>query len=148
MGFNPLKYMVGDRYADLEAVEGDAPANQLRGVGMSRGSVTGTARVITNLEDIGRVREGDILITVATDPGWTPVFVALSGLVLETGGMLAHGACISREYGIPAVRAAGCMQKIKDGSTITVDGDRGVVFLQEEEEAEGARPALEQVELA
>lgn len=141
VGFNPPKYMIGDQYADLEAID-SGDANVLKGVGMSRGKVTGTARVIASLTDIGRVQKGDILVTVATDPGWTPVFVALSGLVLETGGMLAHGACISREYGIPAVQTAGCMQKIQDGDTITVDGDMGVVTIHSNDD-DGAIATLE-----
>jgi pyruvate,water dikinase len=135
--FNPPKYMLGDQYADLEAPATGGDANQLRGVGMSRGIITGTARVISSLTDIGRVQKGDILVTFATDPGWTPVFVALSGLVLETGGMLAHGACISREYGIPAVQVAGAMTRIPDGATISVNGDMGTVTLVHS----GAEPA-------
>lgn len=129
--FTPPKYMVGESYADLEAGDSGDTANVLKGVGTSRGKVTGTARVIASQKDIGRVGKDDILVTVATDPGWTPVFAVISGLVLETGGMLAHGACISREYGIPAVQAASAMSRIRDGDRITVDGDTGQVTLED-----------------
>jgi pyruvate,water dikinase len=78
-------------------------------------------------KDLGRVRKGDILVTFSTDPGWTTIFLVLSGLVLETGGMLAHGSCISREYGIPAVQVTDAMSLIEDGSTIEVNGDTGEV---------------------
>ena len=50
-----------------------------------------------NLED------GDILVTAFTDPGWTPLFVSIKGLVTEVGGLMTHGAVIAREYGLPAV---------------------------------------------
>jgi pyruvate,water dikinase len=99
----------------------------LRGIGTSRGTVVGTARIVPTQKDLGRVRKGDILITFSTDPGWTTVFLVLSGLVLETGGMLAHGSCISREYGIPAVQVTDAMSLIEDGSTIEVNGDTGEV---------------------
>ena len=56
------------------------------------------------LADMGQVKEGDILVTNSTDPGWTPVFTLLSAIVLETGGMLAHGSLLAREYGFPAVQ--------------------------------------------
>ncbi|HZZ45883.1 MAG TPA: PEP/pyruvate-binding domain-containing protein [Pseudonocardia sp.] len=132
-GFVPSMYLQGYQYpqldtpaAEVEAVDGVYP-----GLGTSRGQVTGRARVIATQADIGRVQKGDILITHATDPGWTPVFMVLSGLVLETGGMLCHGSCISREYGIPAVQLAGAMTHIPDGATITIDGDLGTVTLVE-----------------
>jgi pyruvate,water dikinase len=132
-GFVPPMYLQGYQYpqldtpaAEVEAVDGVYP-----GLGTSRGQVTGRARVIATQADIGRVQKGDILITHATDPGWTPVFMVLSGLVLETGGMLCHGSCISREYGIPAVQLAGAMTHIPDGATITIDGDLGTVTLVE-----------------
>jgi rifampicin phosphotransferase len=46
---------------------------------------------------------GDILVTAYTDPSWTPLFVAIKGLVTEVGGLMTHGAVIAREYGLPAV---------------------------------------------
>jgi pyruvate,water dikinase len=83
--------------------------------------------VIGTQAKLGTLAKGDILVTNATDPGWTPAFLLISGLVLETGGMLAHGSCISREYGIPAVQVTDAMSLIEDGSTIEVNGDTGEV---------------------
>jgi rifampicin phosphotransferase len=99
----------------------------LRGTATSRGVVTGTARVVKSLGEIPRVRKGEIIVVNATDPGWTPVFMIIKGIVLETGGMLAHGSLLAREYGFPAVQIEDAMQHIPDGATITVDGDAGVV---------------------
>ena len=110
----------------------------LRGTATSRGIVTGTARVIKSLSEIARVREGDILVVNATDPGWTPVFMLIKGIVLETGGMLAHGSLLAREYGFPAVQVEDAMLYIQDGATITVDGDNGVVTVLD---PDGGTPA-------
>ena len=66
----------------------------------------------------------------STDPGWTPLFLLASGLVMETGGYLSHGAIVAREYGIPAVlNVPLATQRIADGSTITIDGGQGIVWL-------------------
>lgn len=104
----------------------------LRGMGTSAGQVTATARIAPNLGDIGRVKPGEVLITYSTDPGWNPVFGVISGIVVETGGMLAHAACLSREYGLPSVLLRGAMQKIPDGATVTVDGQAGSVTVHED----------------
>ncbi len=74
-------------------------------------------------------KKGDILITNSTDPGWAPVFSIISGLVLETGGLLAHGACLSREYGLPSVLLRHAMNLVEDGAEITIDGATGEVLV-------------------
>jgi pyruvate,water dikinase len=81
---------------------GNIPNGALAGIPVSAGAVEGRARVILNLED-AVFEEGDILVTKFTDPGWTPVFVSIKGLVTEVGGMMTHGAVVAREYGLPAV---------------------------------------------
>lgn len=66
----------------------------------------------------------------STDPGWMPLFLKAAALVMEAGGSLSHGAIVAREYGIPAViNVPGVMKVIKDGQTITVDGEEGKIFL-------------------
>ena len=78
------------------------------------------------------MHDGEILVTRQTDPSWTAVFGRISGLVLETGGVLSHGTSLCREYGLPCVTAAGASSasdRIPDGSTIEVDGSTGIVRL-------------------
>ena len=100
----------------------------LKGIPCSGGIVQGTARVIRDIFDADRLREGDILITKFTDPGWTPKFSLLKGVATETGGILSHAAVIAREYGIPAVLAVPhLIQMVPDGAEIVLDGDTGVV---------------------
>ena len=115
------------------ATEGEQDeGTNLQGSGTSRGLVTARARIVKVLEEIGRVGEGEILVTQSTDPGWTPVFNLLKGIVLETGGLLAHGSCLAREYGLPAVQLADATTRIPDGALITVNGDTGGVLVHED----------------
>ena len=103
----------------------------IKGLGTSHGKVTGRARVLHDVSEISRVQRGDVLVTNHTDPAWTPVFMVISGIVLETGGMLAHGSLLAREYGFPAVQIANVTRIIKEGDLITVDGDTGRVIIDE-----------------
>jgi len=125
---------IGHVFDASTAAKPAAATDTLTGLGASSGAVTGTARVIAGLDEIGRVQPGDILITRFTDTGWTPAFARLSGIVTEYGGILCHAAIVSREYGIPAVVAAtGACTQILDGATIHVDGASGVVSLLQED---------------
>jgi phosphoenolpyruvate synthase/pyruvate phosphate dikinase len=74
------------------------------------------------------VKAGDILVTAYTDPSWTPLFVAIKGLVTEVGGMMTHGAVIAREYGLPAVVGVEhATRLILDGQEIRVNGTDGYI---------------------
>jgi pyruvate,water dikinase len=101
----------------------------LKGFGTSPGVAIGRARIIPTQKDIGSLQKGDILICHGTDPGWTSAFSIVSAVVAQTGGMLAHFSCLSREYGMPAVSLPNCMKLIKDASTITVNGTTGEIRL-------------------
>ena len=102
----------------------------LSGLASSPGRVVGTARILRTPQDGARLQAGDILVAPSTDPGWTPLFLLASGLVMETGGYLSHGAIVAREYGIPAVlNVRHAMQRIPDGATIILDGGAGVIQL-------------------
>ena len=75
---------------------------------------------------------GDILVTAYTDPSWTPLFVAIDGLVTEVGGLMTHGAVIAREYGLPAVVGVEhATTLIRDGQRIRVNGTDGYVEILE-----------------
>ena len=71
---------------------------------------------------------GDILVTAHTDPSRSPLFVAITGLVTEVGGLMTHGAVIAREYGLPAVVGVKhATQLIQDGQRIRVNGTDGYI---------------------
>jgi rifampicin phosphotransferase len=106
----------------------DGEGDVLRGTSVCGGVATGRVRVLSDVAEACSLEAGDILVTRQTDPGWAPAFVAIRGLVLERGGMLSHGAILAREYGIPTVvGVSAAASRIPDGSTVRIDGDRGVV---------------------
>ncbi|MGD8857877.1 MAG: PEP-utilizing enzyme, partial [Chloroflexota bacterium] len=108
-------------------------AHKLTGIPASSGQVRGQAVIINNPGEAGRVQPGQILVTRSTDPGWTPLFSIVGGLVLEIGGQLSHGAIVAREYGLPAVvNVPEATTRIQDGQTIVVDGSTGEVYLKDE----------------
>jgi len=103
------------------------PAGAIAGLPVSSGMIEGRARVILSMEDAA-LEDGDILVTTFTDPSWTPLFVAIKGLVTEVGGLMTHGAVIAREYGLPAVVGVENATKlIKDGQRIRVNGTDGYI---------------------
>ena len=102
----------------------------IRGTPASPGVAQGTARVI--LSPVGaRLEPGEVLVAPSTDPGWTPLFLTASALVMEMGGMMSHGAVVAREYGIPAVVGVpDATGRIATGARLTVDGSAGTVALE------------------
>jgi pyruvate,water dikinase len=105
----------------------DVPAGALIGLPVSAGTVEGRARVIMDMARAD-LEPGDILVTAHTDPSWTPLFVAIAGLVTEVGGLMTHGAVIAREYGLPAVvGVVDATRLIPDGQRIRVHGTDGYV---------------------
>jgi len=105
----------------------DLPTGAIIGLGVSSGVIEGRARVILKMEDAD-MEDGDILVTTFTDPSWTPLFIAIKGLVTEVGGMMTHGAVVAREYGLPAVVGVeNATQIVKDGQRIRVNGTEGYI---------------------
>ncbi|MBT8469273.1 MAG: pyruvate, water dikinase, partial [Deltaproteobacteria bacterium] len=100
----------------------------LVGKPVSRGKVTGRARVVENLEQAAALEAGEILIAPITDVGWTPYFSLIAGLATDVGSAVSHGAVVAREYGLPAVVnlrvATSCIQT---GDLVMLDGDRGTL---------------------
>jgi phosphohistidine swiveling domain-containing protein len=115
--------------------------NKVKGLPGSAGRARGTARVIHSLAEAGKLQPGDVLVTVATEPPWTPLFATASAVVTDSGGVLSHSAVVAREYRIPAVVGAGnATTTFKDGQLIEVDGDAGTVRVVVEEQVH--EPAL------
>ena len=118
--------------SDGECVAGsyrrtDLPPGALVGLPVSSGTIEGRARVLHDVAQ-AQLETGDILVTVYTDPSWTPLFVGIAGLVTEVGGLMTHGAVIAREYGLPAVVGVEqATRRIRDGQRIRVDGTLGYV---------------------
>ena len=116
-----------------------ASTSTLHGIGASGGVATGPAAVLGDVRDAHRLHRGDVLVTRQTDPGWAPVFGLVSGLVIERGGLLSHGAIVAREFGLPCVVAVkNATERIEPGRQVTVDGDRGICTLEPGRAAEAA----------
>ncbi|HVO46817.1 MAG TPA: PEP/pyruvate-binding domain-containing protein [Steroidobacteraceae bacterium] len=124
----PARFLRRGYLPDEQTTSQQGAARRLSGLAASPGQVRGRARVVLDVAGLSAVADGDILVTRQTDPGWTPAFARLAGLVLETGGVLAHGASLCREYGLPCVTAVeGATALIRDGDTISISGNDGAV---------------------
>jgi len=112
----------------------------LRGLGSSPGIASGEARIVTKLDHLDQVGDGDIIVTEMTMPDMVPAMKRASGIVTDEGGMTSHAAIVSRELGVPAVVGVGsATRELEDGQPITIDGDKGTI-------REGAEPVEEQHE--
>jgi pyruvate,water dikinase len=103
---------------------------EIVGFAASPGVVEGFARVLRNVNDIGQIRNGEILVCPVTAPSWGPVFGKITAAVSDIGGTMSHAAIVAREYGLPAVVGTGqATQRIKTGQRLRVDGNRGIVTI-------------------
>src|SRR5574339_410131 len=117
--------------------------NKVKGLPGSAGVTRGSARVIRSLAEAGKLQPGDVLIAIATEPPWTPLFATASAIVTDSGGVLSHSAVVAREYRIPAVVGTGnATSTIIDGQLIEVDGNAGIVCVIVEARERVNEPAL------
>jgi pyruvate,water dikinase len=113
---------------------GNSEMNKVKGLPGSAGVARGTARVIHSLAEAGKLQPGDVLVAIATEPPWTPLFATASAIVTDSGGVLSHSAVVAREYRIPAVVGTGkATTTFKDGQLLEVDGNAGTVRVVVEE---------------
>lgn len=122
---------------DVKADAVQAPAastsvRKLKGFPVSQGVYEGPARVISNVEQLPEVQQGEVLIATSTGPTFNVVLPLIGALVTERGGVLSHAAIVSREYGLPGV--VGCVGAVKAATTgrrVRVDGGTGEVWILE-----------------
>jgi len=121
--------ITGEVHKHVELVKSSVDSS-LTGFGVASGRAVGRARLIYHPHQGESLEYGDVLVAPSTDPAWTPMFLRASAVVMETGGVISHGAIVAREYGIPAVaNVLGVMKLISEGQTIEVDGDEGKIVL-------------------
>ena len=100
----------------------------LGGLGASPGIVSGEVRVVTKLDHLDQVSEGDLIVTEMTMPDMVPAMKRAVGIVTDEGGMTSHAAIVSRELGVPAVVGTGsATSRLSDGQLVTIDGDKGTI---------------------
>ncbi len=101
-----------------------------RAIGQKIGA--GPVRMLKSIDQMAKVRSGDVLVTDMTDPDWEPIMKRASAIVTNRGGRTCHAAIIARELGIPAVVGCGdATEKLKDGAAVTVscaEGDTGFIY--------------------
>jgi len=125
------RIMLSDGTAFYDAPSSGEAANTLSGTPVSAGVVEGVVRVVLNPHGVQLI-PGEILVCPATDPAWTPLFLAAGGLVMEVGGMMTHGSVVAREYGIPAVVGVSqATTRLQTGQRVRVDGSNGVITVLE-----------------
>jgi phosphohistidine swiveling domain-containing protein len=107
-------------------------ADQIVGLAASPGIAEGTARHVASLDEFDQVREGEVLVCRMTNPAWVVLFTKIAGLVTDAGGVAAHPAVVSREFGIPAVVGTSiATERIRTGDRVRVNGATGVVEILE-----------------
>src|SRR5204862_2605036 len=105
-------------------------ADTFQGVPLSGGVAEGRALVLHEPATVPVSSAPYILVCPSTDPAWVPLFVHARGLVMETGGVLSHGAIVAREFGLPAVAGlADVQRRIRNGQRLRVDGRAGTVTM-------------------
>ena len=101
-----------------------------RSIGQRIGA--GKVRVVTNLNEMSKVEDGDVLVSDMTDPDWEPVMKRASAIVTNRGGRTCHAAIIARELGVPAIVGCGnATEVLTDGQDVTVscaEGDTGFIY--------------------
>ena len=121
-------------YEGISTSAGNAAAGSatvLTGSPVSPGSSEGKVRVVLDPRQ-AHLESGEILVCPGTDPSWTPLFLSAAGLVMETGGMMTHGAVVAREYGIPAIVGVDqATLRLHTGQRIRIDGSTGRILLLE-----------------
>jgi len=119
---------------DMSAAEGEAVHEGERtvitkGLGASPGMASGTVKIINSTDELDKVQEGDILVTVMTTPDMVPAMKRANGIITDEGGVTCHAAIVSRELGIPCVVGTGEATSIlPENSQVTLDGNKGIVW--------------------
>jgi pyruvate,water dikinase len=127
------RLLLSDGRAFYEGISAPAGTGDgLAGSPVSPGTVTGQVRVVFDPRQ-ANLLPGEILVCPGTDPSWTPLFLTASGLVMEVGGMMTHGAVVAREYGIPAVVGVDqATSRLQTGQRIYLNGSTGLITILED----------------
>ncbi len=126
-------YWMNDHFLpeEKQTIDEKLPKNCLKGTGCCPGTIEGTIKVILSPQDDMQLN-GEILVTVRTDPGWIPLYPSISGLLVERGGLLSHSAIVAREMGLPTVVGIkGLTQRLKSGMKVRLNGESGLIEILE-----------------
>ena len=106
----------------------------LKGIGASPGVGSGIVKIVNSMEDLKKIKKGDVLVTEMTNPDMVVTMQKATAIVTDEGGLTSHAAIVSREMGIPAIVGTGdATKKLKEGDKITVYGGSGNIIAGEGE---------------
>ncbi|MBR2742537.1 MAG: pyruvate kinase [Clostridia bacterium] len=102
----------------------------IQGRGISNVNACGEVRVCTSFEDAEKnFRDGEILVVSTTSNEYLKLFKRARAIITEEEGMSSHAAIAGLMLDIPVVTGAkGACDILKDGMTVTIDGDKGLVY--------------------
>jgi pyruvate,water dikinase len=121
---------VGNDFRKSRVPATEVSGDTLTGIGCCAGKVTARVRVVRSPEEVQHL-EGDILVTMSTDPGWATLFPTASAILVEKGSLLSHSAIVSREMGKPCiVGITGLLDRLKTGDVVEMDGSTGQIRIK------------------
>ena len=139
---------LGDVSAEEDSDVGATGDVLVRGLGASPGMATGNVKIVLDIDELDKIKDGDIMVTTMTTPDMVPAMKRASGIVTDEGGVTCHASIISRELGIPCVVGTGnATTTLEENAGVTLDGKKGLVFEGISEVKEEA-PAVANVEAA
>jgi len=114
--------------AEIEGIEEERTI-VTKGLGASPGMASGAVKIIKSTDELDKIEEGDILVTVMTTPDMVPAMKRADGIITDEGGVTCHAAIVSRELGIPCVVGTGDATRIlEENEIVTLDGNKGTVY--------------------
>ena len=116
------KIVIGDK--------GSSSLRDFRGLSASVGKATGIVKIVKSATEIGKVKEGDILVAVMTRPDYVVAMKKAAAIVTNEGGITSHAAIVSRELGIPCIIGTKIATEVlKDGDLVEVNANHGIVTI-------------------
>ena len=120
---------LGGATGDEDDVASDLGDVLVRGLGASPGMASGKVKIVLDIDELDKIKDGDIMVTTMTTPDMVPAMRRASGIVTDEGGVTCHASIISRELGIPCVVGTGdATSTLEENSGVTLDGKKGLVF--------------------
>ncbi len=124
----PVTTLGGNNGHSEDAEEGERTVIT-KGLGASPGMASGAVKIVNNIDELDKIHEGDVLVTVMTTPDMVPAMKRASGIITDEGGVTCHAAIVSRELGIPCVVGTSDASKTLDeNQLVTLDGNKGIIY--------------------
>lgn len=115
---------------DIEIEQEELPkvVSELKGQIAMKGKVVGVVRVLHKKSEIPLLKDGEVLVTMMTTPDYLPAMNKAVAFITDEGGITCHAAIVARELKKPCIIGTKiATQVLKDGDTVEVDADNGVV---------------------